>query len=308
MSGVADLTALDNGMRSQWSFRNKVINGDFRTLCWQRGVSFASPASGDYTADCWKVYFDGTGAFTVSQVASDNPDGSGKALRWNQSGAVVGGTYRSLQQPIEGVRSFAGKRVAISFKAKASGFTSLPVYISQVFGTGGSPSATVNTAADTVTIDGTLTRYTTYVDVPSVSGKTLGSNNDDYLGLSFNLPTTGTFSIDIEEVQVEELVATPFERRPDAVELMLCQRYYETGYVTLFAVATAGSQEFRSSQRFATTKRKVPTFSSSGGSTSNVSTSSFVSATVDRFDVKVDPTAAGGFSYDSVLWAASAGF
>ena len=77
--------------------------------------------------------------------------------------------------------------------------------------------------------------------IPSISGKTLGTNNNSYLilaiwfdaGSTFNARTdslgqqSGTF--EIAQVQVEPgPVATPFERRPIGTELALCQRYYYT--------------------------------------------------------------------------------
>jgi hypothetical protein len=75
--------------------------------------------------------------------------------------------------------------------------------------------------------------------IPSLSGKTLGTNGDSAFtlniwfdaGSDYNSRTdtlgqqSGTF--DIAQVQVEPgPVATPFERRPIGTELALCQRYY----------------------------------------------------------------------------------
>ena len=256
MTTAAALAALDQGMTSRWAFRNRLINGNFGI--WQRATIFASPASASYTADRWKIHYDGTGAFTVSRQAAESLNTPGYALKWDQTGAVVGGSYRTLQQPIESVKTLAGKRMAISFKAKATGFTSLPVYISQVFGTGGAPSATVDTLVDTVTLSGTLEEHKIYVDVPTIAGKTLGSNGDDYLAVSFNLPTSGTFDVTLEEVQVEEGVVTPFEVRPPEVELSLCQRYFQHVFTGWSGEAISGNLY----RGFATTPvcmRKAPT-------------------------------------------------
>jgi hypothetical protein len=83
-------------------------------------------------------------------------------------------------------------------------------------------------------------KITQTVTVPSISGKTIGSDNNNRLSLSiwfdagsnFNSRTdslgqqSGTF--DIAQVQVEAgPVATPFERRPIGTELALCQRYFQ---------------------------------------------------------------------------------
>jgi len=77
-------------------------------------------------------------------------------------------------------------------------------------------------------------------NIPSISGKILGTDGNDNLqivfwfdaGSSFNSRTnslgqqSGTF--DIANVQLESgTVATPFEQRPIGLELNLCQRFYQ---------------------------------------------------------------------------------
>jgi len=123
------------------------------------------------------------------------------------------------------------------------------VELVQEFGTGGSPSAEVNAIGTIkVSIGTTFQKVTITTTVPSISGKTLGTNNDHSLtlviwfdaGSTFNSRTdtlgqqSGTF--EIAQVQVERgPIATPFERRPIGQELALCQRYAELG--TAYAAA-----------------------------------------------------------------------
>jgi hypothetical protein len=88
--------------------------------------------------------------------------------------------------------------------------------------------------------------------VPSISGKTLGTNSDHVFifriwfdaGSDANARTdslgqqSGTF--DIAQVQIEAgPVATTFERRPIGTELALCQRYYEKSFNLANAPAQA---------------------------------------------------------------------
>lgn len=229
MSSAKELAAVDGGLLSHWSFRNRLVNGSFNI--WQENTAFASPANGAYTADQWKVHYDGSGAFFVSRDAHSDGQPGRYRLKWDQSAAVTGGTFRVLQAVIENVRNFAGGKVTLSFTAWATGFTSLPIYLTQKFGTGGSPSPDNAFAVGTATLSSTPQRFKMTVDVPSISGKTLGSNLNDYLALSFNLPTSGTFVFNIEEVQIEAgEAATPFERIPPALELINCQRYYEKSF------------------------------------------------------------------------------
>jgi hypothetical protein len=213
-------------------FRNRIINGGFDV--WQRGTSFTNPAGGAYTTDRWTPVYDGSGAtrtisrqlFTLGQT--DVPGEPQYFLRYAQTAAGSGGTFNVFLQRIEGVHTFAGQTITVSFYARATASITLPkIDLQQNFGTGGSPSAAVfNTIVTNLSIGTTFTKYTFTTTLPSISGKTLGTTGD-MLVLDILLPLNTTFTFDIAQVQVEAgPVATPFERRPIGTELALCQRYY----------------------------------------------------------------------------------
>ena len=166
------------GNRPLAGFRNAIINGNFDI--WQRGTSFTNPAAfTGYTADRWVPFYDGSGAtrtlsrqtFTVGQT--DVPGEPTYFLRWNHSVAGSGATYNVLGQNIESVRTFAGQQVTLSFYAKATSTITLAFLgLLQIFGTGGSPSSTVATAASSPpTITTSWAKYTFVFNVPSISGK-----------------------------------------------------------------------------------------------------------------------------------------
>jgi hypothetical protein len=112
--------------------------------------------------------------------------------------------------------------------------------INQYFGTGGSPSSTVNgIGVTTCSLTTSWQKFTVTATIPSISGKTIGTDNNDHLqivfwldaGSDYNARTnslgqqSGTF--DIAQVQLEAGdTATPFEVRSYGQELALCQRYY----------------------------------------------------------------------------------
>jgi len=225
-------------------FRNRIINGDFRI--WQRGTSFNNPANNAYNADRWRYFYDGTGStFTISRQAfvagqTDVPGEPAFFLRINRTVAGSGATGAALIQNIEGVRTFAGQTVNVSFWAKADASRTLIVTGVQNFGTGGSPSTAVNfSAVSSAALTTTWQRFTLSVAVPSISTKVLGTNNDDSVSFNFNIPLNVVAQIDIANVQVEiGSTASTFEDRPVAVELALCQRYYEKS----FPQATAPAQ------------------------------------------------------------------
>ena len=146
-----------------------------------------------------------------------------------------------MTQPVESVRTLAGKRVTLSFYAKADQPKNIALELTQFYGTGGSPSASVTgIGVNTVNLTPTWKKFTYTIDIPSISGKTLGTAKNDYLGLIFwfdagsalNSRTnslgqqSGTF--DIAQVQLEEGdTATTFEERFFQETLAMCQRYYE---------------------------------------------------------------------------------
>jgi hypothetical protein len=225
-------------------FRNAIINGNFDI--WQRGASFANPVTGAGLTDRWLHGFDGSGstrtisrqAFALGQTAV--PGEPTYFCRYAHSVAGTGGTYANLQQRLESVRTFAGQQVTLSFYAMAASAITLPnISAFQTFGTGGSPSADVGSAfVSNLAIGTSWAKYSYTITLPSISGKTLGSDNNDYITIAFGLPINTTFTFDIAQVQIEPgPVATPFERRPIGTELALCQRYYWTGSVVVETVS-----------------------------------------------------------------------
>ena len=226
------------------SFRNRIINGNFDI--WQRGESQQS--SGYGSADRWQNYHSGStktasrGAFTVGQT---EVPGNPKYYLHHEVSSVTGaGNLVLLIQRIEGVQTLAGQTATVSFWAKADSNKNIATEFLQNFGSGGSPSAAVTTIGVTThNLTTSWQKFTATVSIPFISGKTIGSDNNDWIGLYFwfdagsnyNSRTnslgqqSGTF--DIAQVQLEEgTVATPFEHRPIGTELALCQRYFEKSY------------------------------------------------------------------------------
>ena len=249
VSGNVQAASINNGPLA--GMRNAIINGNFDH--WQRGTSFTNS---EYGADRWFNNRLGTThtvtrqAFTLGQT--DVPGEPTYFYRAVVSSVAGAGNYSFLIQFIEDVRTFAGQQVTISFWAKADATKNIAVELVQGFGSGGSPSAAVNSIGTTkVSIGTTFQKVTVTATVPSISGKTLGTNTNSSLGLfiwfdagsNFNSRTdslgqqSGTF--EIAQVQLEPgPVVTPFERRPIGTELALCQRYYcETRAILRFRSA-----------------------------------------------------------------------
>ena len=240
---VAD-SSTSTGLRYQASMaggKNAIINGGFDN--WQRGTSFGSLTDGAFYADRWAVDFNGTGATrTVSrqEIAGAWATSSRYFSRYAQSVAGTGGTYNWFHTRIEGVATYAGQTVTVSFMAKADASRSVDVAISQVFGSGG--SAQVNYNFGTAALTTSWQRFTYNVALTSISGKTIGTN--DNLELDFKLPVNTAMTIDVGDVQLEVgSVATQFTRAGGTIqeELSACMRYFQKTYSQATAPAAITS-------------------------------------------------------------------
>lgn len=222
------------------AYKNMFINGDF--TYWQKlnnsigfAPSIANPADGTILADHWKSYNSGTAAtitysrqpHTLGQtLVPDNPKYFLRAVQ-----TVAPGTKNGFLQRIEDVSTYSGKKVNIRLNgARFDASRSLAYTITQCFGTGGSPSANVVVATGTVAMSSTFTGYNIGVDVPSISGKTLGTTeNTSYLEVRYEFPLTASFTFECSDLQIEQVSAagqyTRFERRPKQVEQLLIGRY-----------------------------------------------------------------------------------
>ncbi len=264
-------------------FRNAIINGNFDI--WQRGTFFPL-ATPQYTADRWTTNYNGTGAtrsvtrqsFSLGQTGV--PGEPTYFLRWDQSVAGSGATFGSLEQRIEDVRTFAGQRVSLSFYAKAGSSITLPsVTLRQQFGTGGSPSANVSiNLATNINIGTSWTKHQFTVDVPSISGKSLGSGVNSSLNLLFFLPINSTFVFDVAQVQLEAgNGATLFEQRFHSIERALCERYYEVSRFVLADTVTQPGNIAANTGFWRVEKRTTPvlTLTPDSGSGATISALNF---------------------------------
>ena len=275
--------------------RNAIINGNFDI--WQRGTS---AVGNGFRADRFNAYL--TAGTSFLQERYTLTDAQRNVIGYSARYALacfIGDTASSIQiqQPIEEVRNFAGQQVTVSFWAfVSSGTCTISGNLSQYFGTGGSPSSTVDTSLtlSATTVTTTPTKITATITLPSIGGKTLGSNGDDYIGLLIQRATGVATTLYIAQVQLEPgPVATPFERRPIGTELSLCQRYYETGSVS-FCWNAGTPTDIKVTRAFVVTKRVVPTVSGTGV----LGTFTSATGTVDRIQASFTATTNGNVAAD----------
>jgi hypothetical protein len=224
--------------------KNRIINGDFAIN--QRKFTSVT-TSGVFSFDRW-LQFNVGGTHTITPqtfTPGAAPVAGYEGTNFVQSVVAsqsATGDYAAYSQKIEDVRTFANQTVTISFWARAtSGTPKISNSIQQAFGTGGSPSSGVITKLSPVTISTSWARYSVTANVPSISGKTIGTNNDSSLILDFWFSAGSDISafsdvgiqnntFQIWGVQIEAgSAATAFQTATGTIqgELAACQRYFQ---------------------------------------------------------------------------------
>lgn len=236
--------------------RQALINGNFDV--WQRGTTSTGIANNGYVADRWKVDYavDG-GTFPTHinrRLTLTGGDlygaGFGYEVNVNGAGTSLGNnSYYQLSQTIEnGTRYLCGngKKVTLSFWAKSDiANKKIGAFLVQNYGSTGSPSSDEIINGGNFTLTSSWVKYTFTFTTNTLSGKTFGTDNNDYLRLIIPLQWgsnrgvyigdtgvaqtfVGSGNIDIAQVQLcARDVALPFQPKSYEQELHDCLRYYE---------------------------------------------------------------------------------
>jgi hypothetical protein len=269
------------GYRQQ---RNFIINGalDFDQ---RNASSVASPVAGtgsqtrDYFMDRWAQAHDESAtsyqinraAFTPGQTQVPGEPRYYGHFEINSTGS--GGTFLRIDQRIESARTLAGRVCSFSGWLRSDADRTVTLSMIQDFGTGGSPSSDVTVGSISLSVTTTWKRFTASFVVPSISGKTFGTNNDDFLELRFALPVNTDLEFDWANISVVE-GERPIEYaeivRSFKEELELCQRYFEKSYnlevvpqtitnVGVYMSHTSNTGNYGDSLDFKVRKRTNPT-------------------------------------------------
>lgn len=211
---------------------NYIINGDMNF--WQRELThnFVGSVTA-YTADRWFFVHPG-GTTTVSRKVAPISDSGGARffLNINRTVGSVGGTL-DLTQKIENVKLLDDTTVSIAVTTNliSPAALELKVEFQRFFGTGGSPSPTVQIGTTTLNLVNGITVHNIIITIPALTSEVLGTDNNDSLKLIFFVDPTLTFNLDIGNVsQIESDRQHKFHPRLYQEELALCERYYQKSY------------------------------------------------------------------------------
>lgn len=260
---------------------NKIINGDF--VIWQRGLSQTTSSYG--SDDRWhnghagssKMHSQQTFALGQTDVPG-NPKYYSRTVVTSVAGSA---NYVVKMQAVEGVERLAGKTVTVTFWAKADGSKNITFEFRHRYGTGGTPSPSLNgIGVTTCALTTSWTKFSFTINITSVAGKTLGTDGNDHLlpifwfdaGSEHNTLTnnlgqqSGTF--DIAKVSIVEgdktVLDDPSTPRHISQELALCQRYYFNGYLPLRGVFSSTSYASRLAAPLPVQMRANPVVTLSG--------------------------------------------
>ena len=220
--------------------KNLITNGDMSI--WQVGTTQTTDGYG--SNDRWMhSHFSSTKTherIPLNVTEAEMLNGSIYASRTTVSSSSAVDCYVSSTQKIDNVRRTANRTVTVSLWAKADTNRSILIECVQDFGTGGSPSA-INTGDNQLilSLSSAWQKYTHTFEFDSIIGKTLGTDENSWAGLTFwyeagtdydtRLLSLGSQSgiFDIANVQMElGINSSEFEQVDPAQELIKCQRFY----------------------------------------------------------------------------------
>jgi hypothetical protein len=271
---------------NQYSNRNLVV--DPNKEIWTSGSPQAITSSPLYGPNVMYINSCGSGGVgtygsTAFAPAAGSRLGLPKVARYlgqhvqstASTGTVAARTSPQLSVKVEDVNTVEGSSVTLSMWL----WSTVPITITQVrasqtFGTGGSPSASVEIpVAVNWAVTSTVRRFSVRIDLPSISGKTLGTIPSHSTNFTLDLPPGITYTLNDACWQIEVCspqassdntgnggAPTAFEYRGGEAELARVQRYYETNAMLgVFSGNVTSGGTYFSNAYFKVTKRATPT-------------------------------------------------
>ena len=258
--------------------RNLIHNPLFNVA--QRGAGpFSAPG---YVLDRWFMGFVGGSSSVIQAILSDSnrasigDESATHALSIAFVGTGGAGDYNQTLSRMEDVYRLSGKTVTVSFYANSSTANiKLGISMDQNFGSGGSPSANVFGAGQLVTLSATATAFGRFIvsfALPSVVGKTLGTNGDSNTQLNIWYSSGSTNATRAANVGVQSgtvnlwgvqleigSVATPLEKPDPRYDLANCQRFYQQIFGVMSGSVMGGAGAFYFSATLPVLMRAQPT-------------------------------------------------
>ncbi len=213
-----------------------LLNPDFEL--WSYGYSFTDNG---YTTDRMRASIGSSGTFVLSRAVftigqTDVPTTSKYFVNIHCDSDTVDGLI--FEQRIPNVRRLAGRKITVSFYIKSTTPIELDTELIQVFGTGGSIEVADSKSYQS---NSTWRKITHVFEIPTVDGKTIGTN--DYTTIQFISlrSNSAEVSIDIAKVRMNDGdIDLDITQHPD-IDRLLCQSYHQTIPSGVFMADTINS-------------------------------------------------------------------
>lgn len=148
------------------------------------------------------------GVFNIAQA--DVPASPVNYLHYECTNVGAGGeNLKAVSQIYQSAEALENTEISAAIYGKSSTLSPITLYLVQNFGTGGSPSAQVITQILSASLTTDWTQYTGTITVPSTSGKSFGTNGDDYIKLSIGLPINAIANLDVANLQLHNQNTLP---------------------------------------------------------------------------------------------------
>lgn len=207
---------------------NLILNGSLRF--WQRATSQST--NGVNAADRFTLQLSGaTGTLTRAGFTLGQTDVPGNPEYYAVLETTVANDNSAMGWLVDSVTTCAGDYCTFDFWINCdTAEAALSASIFQSFGTGGSPSSGVSTSLSFSVPAGEWVRRTLVFKLPSVSGKTLGSDGNSFLRVSVANPSSETtkFRLAMGGLWRGKQAPYTYPERTEAEELAALYRYYQT--------------------------------------------------------------------------------
>lgn len=222
------LQAIERLRGTTW---NEIINGDFSV--WQRNGTPTAVTSTGYALDRWVVSainLPGSQTINVSRQVVDSGDAALPSVsQYARFEPVQQTSLVQIITRLEDVTRYQSRTVTLSFWVRCASLSPLGIKIVQTFGPGG--SAEVEVLNETgIASSAAWTRITRTIALPSIAGKTI----DDLSHLRVEISADGSAGtplsqLDLAAAQIQNgEYAGDFVARPNALERLLCARYFQS--------------------------------------------------------------------------------
>ena len=240
--------------------KNYVVDGDFNH--WDEAAS--QTASGYGSSTMWRHLHNGSTktvsrqAFTLGDLSV--PGNLRYFCRTVVNTAPAGdGNYVSMSHHIESVRSLAGSTALLLLWARSETSGNMAVEFRQKFG-GASPAVVSGIGSALLSLTPTWQKFSIFVDIPSISGKTIDSLGNDNLSLVFWFDAGATYSAQAAGLgrqtgtfDIARVRLTNSDSHGDFIdysrydEIPRVGRYYQKGRTGLFNSYVSSGQTYLSS-------------------------------------------------------------